>query len=69
MTEQEFEQLCDSTAVGTPLSFHYRDKEVRGKFIGCMEDAVIIETSGGQFIWPRQLCDAIKSTYPRPSYS
>jgi hypothetical protein len=69
MTEQEFKALCSEIPCGTTLTFSYRDKQVRGKFVGCTADAVIIEANGQNFIWPRDLCEYRKSSYPIPSYS
>jgi hypothetical protein len=69
MTEQEFHSLCSKTPSGKILIFSFRDQEVRGKFIGCAEDAVVIEANGRSYIWPRELCSYQKSTYATPSYS
>ncbi|NIQ96120.1 MAG: hypothetical protein GWN87_19395 [Desulfuromonadales bacterium] len=69
MTEQQFRKLCNETEIGTSVSFSYRDRTVRGKFIGCAEDAVIIETDGKATFWPWELCDYHKSSYPTPTYS
>lgn len=69
MTEKQFRTLCQETEIGTAVSFTYRDLEIRGKFIGCAEDAIIIEANGKQVLWPWELCDYRQSTYPRPTYS
>lgn len=69
MTEKEFEKLCTTTQPGTPLTFSDGEKEIRGTFVGCADDAVIIEAGGHNVIWPRELCDFSKSDYPTPSYS
>lgn len=69
MTEKEFQQLCKTTQPGTTLSFNYNDTEVSGKFVGCGENAIVIEVNGRQFVWPREVCECRKSSYPIPSYS
>ena len=69
MTEEEFRELCEEIEPGTRLTFTYRDQEVEGKFVGCAEDAVVIEANGRNFLWPKELCDWRKTDYPRPSYS
>ena len=69
MTEQEFQDLCSKTPSGEILTFSFQDQEVRGKFIGCAEDAVVIEANGRGYFWPRELCSYQKSTYGTPSYS
>jgi hypothetical protein len=69
MTREQFKKLCEKTEVGTPVSFNYRDLEIRGKFLGCAEDAIIIEANGKAILWPWELCDYSNNTYPRPSYS
>jgi len=69
MTNEKYKKLCAETEIGTPLVFTYRDLEIRGKFVGCAEDAIIIEANGKQVLWPRDLCDYSQSDYPLPSYS
>lgn len=69
MTIKEFQQLCNSTPVGTTLTFKYEDHEIKGHFVGCGSDEVVIESNGKPFIWPREVCDVRKSDYPTPSYS
>jgi hypothetical protein len=69
MTEKEFTQLCRTTPTGATLTFQYLDTEVRGNFIGCGEEAVIIEVNGRQVIWPREVCECRKNLYPIPTYS
>ena len=69
MTKEQFRKLCEETEIGTSLMFSYRDLEIRGKFIGCAEDAVIIEANGKQILWPWELCDYKQSSYSGPSYS
>lgn len=69
MKLEEFHKLCKTTTVGMTLTFTYGGQEIKGHFIGCGKDEVIIESNGKQFIWPRDLCDVRKSDYPRPSYS
>lgn len=69
MSKKEFKKLCETTEIGTSVSFSCRDKSINGKFIGCAEDAIIIEANGRTHIWPWELCDYRKSTYPRPTYS
>jgi len=69
MTKEQYRKLCETTEVGTPIMFTYRDLEIRGKFVGCAEDAIIIEANGKQVLWPMELCDYSESTYPRPNYS
>lgn len=69
MTPEKFRRLCAETEIGTPLTFTYRDLEIRGKFVGCAEDAVIIEANGKQVFWPRELCDYSTAVYPYPTYS
>jgi hypothetical protein len=69
MTEQEFQILCSKTPPGTTLTFSFRDQEVRGKFIGCAENAVVIEANGRGYFWPRDLCSYQESSYGIPSYS
>jgi len=69
MTRNEFKRLCETTPQGTEVSFEFRDKQVRGKFVGCSENGVLIETNGRQFIWPKELLDYRQSSYPIPSYS
>ena len=69
MTSQEYQDLCESTEPGTTLIFSFRDMEIRGKFIGCAEDAVIIEANGKGYFWPRELCAYRKQEHGTPSYS
>ena len=69
MTKEQFSKLCEETEIGTSLSFSYRDLEIRGKFIGCAEDAIIIEANGKAVLWPWELCDYSKSSYSTPGYS
>ncbi|PLX98568.1 MAG: hypothetical protein C0623_12055 [Desulfuromonas sp.] len=69
MTREQFKTLCETTEIGTSMNFTYRDLEIRGKFIGCAEDAFIIEANGKAIFWPWDLCDYRKSSYPTPSYS
>ncbi len=69
MTEKQFRELCEATPIGTAVSFSYRDTTIRGKFIGCAEDAIVIESDGKAALWPWELCDYKTSTYPRPTYS
>lgn len=69
MTIEEFQQLCKTTEAGTTLTFKYRDTEISGRFVGCGEDAVVIEAAGRQHVWPRELVSCRKSDYPYPSYS
>ena len=69
MTLQEFHRLCKTTKIGTTLTFKYGNQEVKGHFIGCGNDEVVIEANGKQFIWPRELCEVRKTDYPRPTYS
>lgn len=69
MTVEEFHMLCKTTETGTILNFKYQDTEIKGHFIGCGEDEVVIEANGRQYIWPRELCRFRKSDYPIPSYS
>jgi len=69
MTDKDYRKLCSETPLGTPLSFFTGEAEVRGKFVGCSDDSVLIEANGKTFIWPRDLIDYRKSDYPIPSYS
>ncbi len=69
MTEKEFRKLCSTTPTGTALAFRYNDIEVKGTFVGCAQDAVVVQANGRQFLWPRELCQIGKSSYPVPSYS
>lgn len=69
MTVEEFQTLCKTTRVGTALIFSYEGEEIKGRFIGCGSDEVVIEANGKQFVWPRAICTIRKSDYPTPSYS
>lgn len=69
MTTEEFTRLCSETESGTLLTFDTGSDQVRGSFIGCTEDAVIIEANGKHFIWPRDLISCRRPEYPIPSYS
>ena len=69
MTKEEYLDLCESTEPGTILTFSFRNMELHGKFIGCAEDAVIIEANGKGYFWPRELCIYKKTAYRSPSYS
>lgn len=69
MTEQEFNELCSTTSPGTTLTFSFRDQEIEGKFIGCAENAVVIEANGRGFFWPRELCSYRKASRMGPTYS
>jgi len=69
MNDRQFENLCRKTPTGTPLSFGTGEVEIRGKFVGCTNDGVIIEANGRHFIWPRDLIDVGRTDYPIPSYS
>jgi len=69
MTNQEFRKLCDETEIGTTLSLTMEGEEARGRFVGCSEDGVMLETDGRVSIWPPDLIDYRKTTYPKPSYS
>jgi len=69
MTVEEFHKLCKTTKTGTVLTFKFREAEIRGHFVGCGEDEVVIEANGKQYIWPRELCSVRKRDYPIPSYS
>ena len=68
MSKLEYKKLCETTEIGTAVSFQYNDKQITGTFIGCAENAMIIEANGKNFIWPWQLCDYRKSSYPIPTY-
>jgi len=69
MTDKEYYKLCNETPAGTTLSFNTGEDQVRGRFVGCTEDGVMIEANGQTFIWPRELIDYRKSDYQFPSYS
>lgn len=69
MTNLEFHNLCNRTPAGTPLTFHTGTHRVRGKFVGCSEDGILIEANEKVFIWPKDLIDFGKNDYPIPSYS
>ncbi|TYO99167.1 hypothetical protein EDC39_1038 [Geothermobacter ehrlichii] len=69
MTERDFRQLCAKTPVGTPLLFSNRDIQVRGTFLGCDKDTILIEVNGYVSFWPREVCDLRSTDYPVPSYS
>lgn len=69
MTNLEFHKLCNQTPIGTPLIFNTGEHEVHGKFVGCSEQGVLIETNEQVFIWPYDLIDYGKTDYPIPSYS
>ena len=69
MTKHEFKKFCTTTPLGTTLSLSCNNVEVKGKFIGCADNAVIIEANGSANICPYDLCDYGKSSYPIPSYS
>jgi hypothetical protein len=51
------------------MTFDTGREEVRGSFIGCTEDSVIIEVNGKHVLWPYDLISCRKSGYPTPSYS
>jgi hypothetical protein len=69
MTEKEFYKLCNGTPVGTTLSFNTGNDQLRGNFVGCSADGVVIETNGQSFIWPRELIDYRKTDPQIPTYS
>jgi hypothetical protein len=69
MTGKEFHKLCNETPVGTTLSFNTGKHQLRGRFVGCTTDGVIIEANDQSFIWPRQLIDCRRADYTPPSYS
>jgi hypothetical protein len=69
MNLKECHKLCKTTKAGTALTFTYGDQVIKGHFIGCGRDEVVIEANGKQYVWPRELCDVRKSDYPRPRYS
>ncbi|PLX74100.1 MAG: hypothetical protein C0615_09775 [Desulfuromonas sp.] len=70
MTEKEFQKLCTGTPSGTTLLFHYKGSVIRGRFVGCAEDEIVIEANGRHHVWPRELCDYEESSFPfPPSYS
>jgi len=69
MTEKEFQFLCTETPPGSALTFNFRDQVVVGNFVGCADDAVVIEANGRAYFWPRELCSYKKSSYAGPSYS
>ncbi|MDH3999034.1 MAG: hypothetical protein OET90_09385 [Desulfuromonadales bacterium] len=69
MTEQEFQKLCSDTSLGDSLLLSYGELEVCGKFIGCAEDAIVIEANGRSYVWPRELCRFITTSDAIPSYS
>lgn len=69
MTDKEFKQLCSTTSEGATLSFNYGDTQVSGKFVGCWQEAFVIDVNGRQLIWPRELCNYRKSSPPIPTYS
>lgn len=70
MTTEEFTKLCNETESGTPLTFDTGNGQVvQGKFVGCMEDAVIIEVNDQHVIWPYDLISYRQKGYPIPSYS
>ena len=69
MTEKEFKELCSKTSSGTTLTFSFGDRQVSGKFVGCAEDAVVIEANGRSFVWPRELCSYRTTSNQVPSYS
>jgi len=69
MTNKEFYKICSETPLGTSLTFNTGDDQVRGSFVGCTEDGVVIEANGQSFIWPRELIEYRKPDYQIPSYS
>lgn len=69
MTDKEFRTLCDETETGTILSLVMGDEQARGRFVGCSEDGVMLESDGRVSIWPPDLIDYRKTEYPKPSYS
>ena len=69
MTKNEFKTFCTTTPTGTTLMLSCNNVEVEGKFIGCSDDAVIIEANGSANICPHDLCEYSTSSYPTPSYS
>lgn len=69
MTIEQFQQLCKITPVGTTLTFRHDGQVVKGRFVGCGHDEIVIESDDKQIIWPRELCDVRKSDYPIPSYA
>jgi hypothetical protein len=69
MTSNEFKTFCATTPTGTTLSLSYRNVEVKGKFVGCADNAILIEANGSVNICPYDLCEYGKSSYPIPSYS
>jgi len=69
MTNQEFRKLCEETEIGTTLSLTMGVEQARGRFVGCSEDGVMLETNGRVSIWPPDLIDYRKTEHPKPSYS
>ena len=69
MTKHAFKKFCTTTPTGTTLSLNCNNVEVKGTFIGCDDNSVIIEANGSANICPHDLCDYGKSSYPIPSYS
>ena len=69
MTDQEFEYLRDKIPPGSILTFSFDGLELCGTFIGCSEDAVVIEANGNGYFWPKELCSYQKLSYKTPSYS
>ena len=68
MTAHEFKILCTHIEPGTTMTFIHDGTEVRGTFIGCSEDAVIIQADDRKIRWPKDLCDYRLSPYQMPSH-
>jgi len=69
MTDKEFRTLCKETEIGETLTLTLDSQQTRGKFIGCTQDGVIIESNGQVSIWPLDLVEYRKTANPTPSYS
>jgi hypothetical protein len=69
MTEKTFDELCRVQDSGTSILLSYLDFQLTGKLVGCWESEVLIDINGQFELWPRELCQVEKQTYPIPSYA
>lgn len=69
MTKKEFGEVCSLQNSGASIMVSYLDFKLTGKLVGCWEDDLLLNVNGQHELWPRELCQAEKKTYPIPSYS
>ena len=69
MTGREFEKICSLQKDKLPIAIRHKEFDLRGKFVGCWEESLVIEINGQYALWPCELCESEKPDYPIPSYS